>query len=234
MSVKRPAIAVVMAIAIPAIYMTAAAAPVAHQQSEHAAGGLQGQVSSRSVGAPTEAHVSASVRTDPVVPPAPADSGVSHSGPPPTQPSGPVPPTQAAPTPPVSPAPQDEDSGLNHQQGFSYTYGFDDEHRFAIVSGKSDTFMTWGTSEASRHVGRLKKRIPEDFIWFQRDEKSFIIRDQATVDRARKLWEPQQELGKKQAELGKQQEALGRQQEELSARMQQVRVKVPDIRSTAG
>jgi hypothetical protein len=140
MSVERPAIAVVMAIAIPAIYMTAAAAPVVHQQSEHAAGGLQGQVSSRSVGAPTEAHVSASVRTDPAMPPAPADSGVSHSGPPPTQPSGPVPPTQAAPTPPVSPAPEDEDSGIYHEQGFSYTYGFDPAPRGGIYTNGERLF----------------------------------------------------------------------------------------------
>ena len=47
MSVKRPWL-----IAIPAIYMTAAPAHVVHQQSEHAAGGLQVQVSPPSGGAP--------------------------------------------------------------------------------------------------------------------------------------------------------------------------------------
>jgi beta-lactamase regulating signal transducer with metallopeptidase domain len=231
MRVKRPAMAVAIAITVAAIYMTAAAAPVVHDQSGHGAGGMQGQASPPSDDAPTEAQAPASIPTDPVMPPAPVDSGVSHSGPPPTQPNGPVPPpTQAAPTPPVSPvASEDEDSAMSHQHGFSYTYDFDDEQRFAIVSGKSDRFMTWGTSEDAGHVERLKQRIPGDFIWFQRDEKSYIIRDQATVDRARQLWEPQQELGEKQAELGKQQEALGKQQEELSERMQKLRVKVPDM-----
>ena len=54
-----------------------------------------------------------------------------------------------------------------------------------------------------------------DFIWFERDEKSYVIRDQATIDRAKKFWAPQEELGKKQEALGQQQEALGKQQEEL-------------------
>ena len=58
----------------------------------------------------------------------------------------------------------------------------------------------------------LENTIPGDFIWFQRDEKSYVIRDQATIDRAKKLWAPQEELGKKQEELGKKQEALGKQQ----------------------
>ena len=40
--------------------------------------------------------------------------------------------------------------------------------------------------EDARHVEKLKKVIPGDFIWFERDEKSYVIRDQATIDRARK------------------------------------------------
>src|SRR5205823_7645817 len=92
-----------------------------------------------------------------------------------------------------------------------------------------DGFTMTGSSEDARHVEKLRKQIPGDFIWFQRDEKSYIIRDQATVDRALKLWAPQEELGKKQEELGKQQEALGKQQSELGAKMEQISVKVPDL-----
>jgi beta-lactamase regulating signal transducer with metallopeptidase domain len=112
--------------------------------------------------------------------------------------------------------------------GFSYSYGYDDQQRFVIVSGKTDSLTMSGSEDAER-VQELRKRIQGDFIWFQRDEKSYIIRDQATIDRARKFWAPQEELGKKQQELGKQQEALGKQQKELSARMEQIHVKVPDM-----
>ena len=86
-----------------------------------------------------------------------------------------------------------------------------------------------GSSEDAEHVERLRENISGDFIWFQRDEKSYVIRDQATIDRAKQLWAPQEELGKKQEELGKQQEALGKRQQELGAKMEQVRVNVPDM-----
>jgi len=120
-------------------------------------------------------------------------------------------------------------SGSSPRRGYSYSYGYDDEERFVIVSGKTDALTMSGSTDDARHVQKLRKTIPGDFIWFQRDEKSYVVRDQATIDRARKLWAPQEELGKKQEELGAQQEVLGKQQEELGARMEQVRVNVPDI-----
>jgi beta-lactamase regulating signal transducer with metallopeptidase domain len=117
----------------------------------------------------------------------------------------------------------------SHGHGYSYSYGYDDEQRFVIVTGSTDSLTMSGSTDDARHVERLRKSIAGDFIWFQRDEKSYIIRDQATIDRARKLWAPQEELGKKQEELGKQQEALGKQQEELGAKMEQIHVNVPDM-----
>ena len=121
-------------------------------------------------------------------------------------------------------------SHSSHGRGSSYSYGYvDDGPRFVIASGKTDSLTMSGLTEDAEHVEKLKKTISGDFIWFERDEKSYIIRDQATIDRARKLWAPQEELGKKQEALGKQQEALGKQQEELGAKMEQVRVNIPDM-----
>jgi beta-lactamase regulating signal transducer with metallopeptidase domain len=135
----------------------------------------------------------------------------------------------APPTPLAIPAGQSGMSHSSHGRGFSYAYDYDDSQRFVIASGKTDSLTMSGSTEDAEHVVKLKKTIPGDFIWFERDEKSYIIRDQATIDRARKLWEPQEELGKKQEALGKQQEALGAQQEELGKKMEQVRVNVPDM-----
>jgi beta-lactamase regulating signal transducer with metallopeptidase domain len=101
--------------------------------------------------------------------------------------------------------------------------------RFVIVTKNSDSLTMSGTEEDARHARALRSKIPGDFIWFERDEKSYIIRDQATVDKAKSFWAPEEELGKKQAELGKQQEALGEQQEKLGEKMQEVRVKIPDM-----
>ena len=120
-------------------------------------------------------------------------------------------------------------SGSSHGRGYSYHYGFDDEQRFVIVSGKTDALTMSGSSEDARHVEKLRKSIQGDFIWFERDEKPYIIRDQATIDRARKFWEGEEELGKKQEALGVQQEALGKQQEALGEKMEQVQINVPDM-----
>ncbi len=142
----------------------------------------------------------------------------------------------AAPMSALPPVPQagrydQSPSDGSSARGYSYAYGYDDDNdqRFVIVSGNSNAMTMSGSDEDARHVQKLKKTISGDFIWFERDEKSYVIRDQATIDRAKKLWAPQEELGKKQEELGAQQEALGKQQEELGAEMEQVHVNVPDL-----
>ncbi len=133
------------------------------------------------------------------------------------------------PAPRAALAGQSATARSSHGRGFSNAYGYDDQQRFVIVSGKTDALTMSGNTEDAEHVEKLRKTIPGDFIWFERDEKPYIVRNQATIDRARKLWAPQEELGRKQEELGKQQEALGKQQEELGARMEQVKVNVPDM-----
>jgi beta-lactamase regulating signal transducer with metallopeptidase domain len=150
---------------------------------------------------------------------------------PPPPVAGPVYPPNAATAPVASVASVASATGSSQSsnRGFSYHYGYDDEQRFVIVSGKTDSLTMSGSVEDARHVEKLRKLIPGDFIWFQSDEKSYVIRDQATIDRAKKLWDPQEELGKQQEALGKQQEALGKQQEAIGAKMQQVKVNVPDM-----
>jgi beta-lactamase regulating signal transducer with metallopeptidase domain len=215
MNVKRSLAVVILVLAIPVVYLAASIHPAK---------------AASKAGVPQDA-------APPAVPPAPPVGGISTVAPingiPSTAPIAPV--AQVPPPTPVgtsrrwSGLGQGHSSGMGSGNGFSYAYGFDDEERFVIVSGKSDSFTMSGSTQDARHVEKLKKQIPGDFIWFQRDEKSYIIRDQATVDRARGFWAPQEELGKKQEELGKQQEALGKQQEELGAKMEQVRVNVPDM-----
>jgi hypothetical protein len=111
----------------------------------------------------------------------------------------------------------------------SYAYGYDDNLRFVIVSGKNDSLTMSGMHEDWEQLDELKKKIQGDFIWFRLNGKSYIIRDQVTVDRAKSFWAPQEEVGKKQEALGQQQEALGKQQEELGAKMEQVHVTIPDM-----
>ena len=231
MGTKRSVLIMIVAVALPAAYLLAVARPASPGQFSQDAISAQEQAPPAPAGNPTEPPPAGSAPTSPSLPAAPEDGGIPNSGAPSAPASGPVAP--AMPGPPESLASsgsgQDQISRSNHHRGNWYSYGFDDEQRFVIVSGKNDGFTMSGSSEDARHVEKLRQRIPGDFIWFQRDEKSYIIRDQATVERARQLWAPQEELGKKQEALGKQQEALGKQQEELGTRMEKVRVKVPDM-----
>lgn len=100
--------------------------------------------------------------------------------------------------------------------------------RYVIVSGDSPILMS-GDSEDVEHATSLRDKIKGDYIWFQHDEKNYVIRDQATVLRAKALFKAEEELGQKQEALGKQQEALGDQQRELGKKMEAVHVQIPDM-----
>jgi beta-lactamase regulating signal transducer with metallopeptidase domain len=223
---KSVAIAIV-AFAVPVVYLAASARPASHSTST-------AQVSQEPTPPPSAAMPAAPA--SPGVVPRPAETPDPASAPS----AGPVegiPAPAPAPTPvaaeaPLPPTPawsaQSYGSGPSHS-GYWYGYDSDDFQRFVIVTGKSDSLTMSGTSEDAHHAQQLRKKISGDFIWFERDEKSYIIRDQATIDRARKLWAPQEELGRKQEELGKKQEELGKQQEVLGNKMEEVRVQVPDM-----
>jgi len=135
-----------------------------------------------------------------------------------------------APAPPVPPsAPEVPRAPKRPPSRVSNSWSDEDGQGFVIVSGHGDSLTMSGTQQDGMRVQELREKIPGDFIWFRREGKSYIIRDQATVDRAKRFWAPQEELGRKQEELGKQQEALGKQQEDLGAKMDEVHVKVPDL-----
>lgn len=251
MSLKKSIAVVVVAFAVPVVYLAAAAHPAQHVPFPGA------QFTQDQTPTPPPATSEAPTPPETIPEPTPAlapalapatirgtiKGGVAGIPTPslapvggiaagvvaPVAPIAPVTPVAPFPPPPAWSGSQSEASKGSSGRGFSYHYGYDDEQRFVIVSGKTDALTMSGSTEDARHAEKLKKNIPGDFIWFQRDEKSYVIRDQATVDRARKLWEPQEELGKTQEALGKQQEALGKQQQELGARMQKIRVNVPDM-----
>jgi beta-lactamase regulating signal transducer with metallopeptidase domain len=100
--------------------------------------------------------------------------------------------------------------------------------RFVIVSGDSPIIMS-GNSQDVEHATSLRGKISGDFIWFQHDEKSYIIRDQNVVNQAKAFFKPEQDLGEKQQALGKQQQALGDQERALGDKMRDVHVAVPDL-----
>ncbi|HKH45688.1 MAG TPA: M56 family metallopeptidase [Thermoanaerobaculia bacterium] len=119
----------------------------------------------------------------------------TRHGAPPAPPVPPVPPT-----PPVPPA----------RSSFS-----DDEHWVLVQSEDSVTM-----SGSSSDVRRAREHYSgKPILWFKRDGKSYVIRDEATVARVQSFFEPQSELGEHQGELGEQQGKLGDEQGKLGDEM---------------
>lgn len=112
--------------------------------------------------------------------------------------------------------------GDNDRPQFVISYG----KTYISVSGDNESF---GTDHPSEFVEFLQEKIPGDFIWFRRDGKSYLIRDQATIKRALEFFSPIHALEQKQEELGKQQEALGQEQEALGKQQEEVHVQIPDM-----
>jgi beta-lactamase regulating signal transducer with metallopeptidase domain len=135
--------------------------------------------------------------------------------------------------PPIPPVAFSMSGNWNSFRGFQGGYFVgrynDWGPRFVIVTKDSDAMTMSGDRDDAEHARSLRSKIPGEFIWFERDHKSYVISDQATVDRAKAFWAPQEKLSKEQEELGKQQEALGQQQEEAARKMEEVKLKIPDL-----
>lgn len=108
------------------------------------------------------------------------------------------------------------------------------DQEFVIVSGNSYVSVShdsesYGSGDPPEFVVYLKEKVPGDFIWFHRDGKSYFIREQANIARAKQLFAPAMALSVKQEALGKQQEALGEKQEALGKQQEQVHIQIPDM-----
>lgn len=125
-----------------------------------------------------------------------------------------------------------EDSSTVNVHGGFYNSG----PRYVIMHANSNSVTMSGDEEDIQHARALRRKINGDFIWFERDEKSYVITDPAFLARVNALFAPQEELskqqdalGRQQDELGRQQDELGRQQDEVGKQVDAVAVKVPDI-----
>ncbi|HYU34003.1 MAG TPA: M56 family metallopeptidase [Thermoanaerobaculia bacterium] len=127
----------------------------------------------------------------------------THRGVPPTPPAPPVPPT-----PPVPPVPPARDKGW-------MSFGEDGEP-WVLVQDEKAVTMSGNTLDVHRAREHYSGK---PILWFRRDGKSYLIRDEATVARAQALFEPQRKLGEQQGVLGDQQGKLGDQQGRLGGEM---------------
>ncbi|MEN9864791.1 MAG: hypothetical protein RL748_381 [Pseudomonadota bacterium] len=142
--------------------------------------------------------------------PAPAVSEVPPPPPAPPAPAGTINKRshKAAPAvPPVPPLPPLPPVARAHADRFSY----------AIVSPKSGTTITSGTDQAQQaQLRKLKMEAKQDFLWFQKDGKGFVVTDPQLVASALaargpagQLEQKMEALNQKMAQESKKLEALG-------------------------
>jgi bla regulator protein BlaR1 len=101
----------------------------------------------------------------------------------------------------------------------SFAHGDDGDFEYALVEADRDKGSTISMSGRSfDHLDRLLDEEPGAFLWFALDGRSYLVRDQATIDQAMRITAPMRELGEKQGKLGARQGELGAKQGELGGR----------------
>ncbi|HKF50080.1 MAG TPA: M56 family metallopeptidase [Terracidiphilus sp.] len=107
-----------------------------------------------------------------------------------------------------------------------------DGNSYAYVTGEGqkNTHFSGNWYDGSREeIEKARKVAHGDFIWFERDGKSYVIDDQALLAPLKPMQDQMEDLGRQQEELGKQQEDLGKKQEELGRQQEQASVPTPDM-----
>jgi hypothetical protein len=138
------------------------------------------------------AHPAPAARATSYVPPAPPP-------PPPPAPHAPLPP------PPPPPAPP-----LGDHARYSHV-SIDSSARDGLALFDGDTTIVNGSDRDMAQV----RRLPQDgkpLLWFRHGDKAYLLRDPATIERAKAIYRPVTEMASAQGELaGRQGELAGRQ-----------------------
>lgn len=142
-----------------------------------------------------------------------------------------APPAPPAPPPPIAIAPPSSGggafgTGFNPMDDFHWPWG----PPFVIVTSGSDHLIMSGSEEDAEHARALRSKISGDFIWFEHDGNSYIIRDQAVINRAKQIWAQRDDSAKLQQDLQAKQQQLSKEmREQVQQKMQEMRVKIPDM-----
>jgi beta-lactamase regulating signal transducer with metallopeptidase domain/uncharacterized coiled-coil DUF342 family protein len=96
---------------------------------------------------------------------------------------------------------------------------------YAMVREGEDGMTLSGDLDDMNEVKIARQHVHGDFLWFRRNGVGYVVQDAALLGRARRAWEPAEEIGKKMEALSDQMkphsarmEALGKQMEAYSAK----------------
>jgi beta-lactamase regulating signal transducer with metallopeptidase domain len=140
------------------------------------------------------------------------------------QPQAPEPPAEAeapeAPEPPPATA-----SG----HGFAYAYSNDDDDdSFAVVQGNGNSVSMSGHGGSA--FRKAREKYHNNFIWFERDGKSYVITDPAVLAKGQQLFKGNPDLELQQAKLAKMQAELQLKMEKLDPEKIEINLNSPEFK----
>jgi beta-lactamase regulating signal transducer with metallopeptidase domain len=103
-------------------------------------------------------------------------------------------------------------------------YGTDDRNAWALVRKNEAGYSMSGSTRDMRQIDAAKRAMHDDFLWFRRDGKAYVIDDPAIVARAQAHWKDSEALGERMSALGDQMEVHGKKMEALGAQMEKLSV----------
>ena len=91
---------------------------------------------------------------------------------------------------------------------------------YALVRGDRDGITMSGELDDADEIRLVRGSIDGDFLWFRRDGKAWVVRDAATVARAREAWADTDALGGQMQALEARMKPHGARMEALAERME--------------
>jgi len=102
-----------------------------------------------------------------------------------------------------------------------------DDDAYAMVSKDRDGFRMSGSTDDIPEIERARRSLTnQDFIWFRRGGKAYVVSDADTMAKVRDAWRDSDRIGAQMETLGDQMEVHGDKMEALGAQMEQLSAKV--------
>ncbi|HEX3472432.1 MAG TPA: M56 family metallopeptidase, partial [Silvibacterium sp.] len=118
-------------------------------------------------------------------------------------------------------------SDMRQSDSETFSYNDDDKESYAVISGTNSHVM--GQGNFGDEFTRVRRTMQGDYIWVERNGKSYVITDPALIAKSRELFKPEEELGQRQAALGASQAALGEQQATLGEEQSKVKLSPAEL-----
>jgi beta-lactamase regulating signal transducer with metallopeptidase domain len=192
------------------------------QTSGQVTGVVSGQVSAS---APDQVTLVDSVQETPLTP---AVAPIAPN--PPVPDVEPVPAQEPVPAPEpdavVAPEPPTPPQAGHHKFAFAYSDG--DEDSFAIINGDKGGNVNIN-GHSGKELEKIRQKYHGNFIWFERDGKSYIITDPAILAQSQALFKGNEQLNRQMALLDMKQSELNKKMALLQPDMEKARLPGPEF-----